>query len=575
MRNRLYVVGWLCVVSVCGTVVVSQEPRAFPGAVGFGAYARGGRGGEVYHVTTLRDTGSEGSLRVGIEESDRPRTIVFDVGGEIELGHLMRIKRDNLTIAGQTAPAGGITLSGYPLAIEGASDVVVRFLRLRTGDSNVKGRGGDLENNLADALSIFDSERIVIDHVSASWSLDETLSLTDSRDVTIQHCIFSESLHDSYHPDGPHGMGGLLRGKVSSQNRRDGVGGYTLYGNLFAHHNARNPGVGGERRGDRRGLDVDFVNNVIYNWGSLSGHTLTDTGIRMNYVGNYLIAGPDTAGDKRDVAFEEHHPGDFSIYHKGNRVDADRDSKHDGRALDDGGFRTFSKDELVSGRFSFPRVEALDADDAYQRVLEAAGASRPRDSVDRRVVKDVRKREGEIIDSQRQVGGFDVEEGASPRDRDADGMPDAFEEKFGLNPERDRDADDFDLSDSGYTNLEVYLHSLVTDVFPDEVTLGGPGPFLRGDCDGDGSACGTVNDAVFLLSWLFVEGRAPTCFAACDADLTAELDLSDAVFLLSACLLGEGVLPAPFPECGHSPRPTDRELGCDVSPGECEDALAE
>jgi hypothetical protein len=569
LRLRLGCVVWLVVASAPGVLRADGETPAFPGATGFGALSQGGRGGEVYHVTTLRDTGCCGSLRVGVADSDGPRTIVFDVGGEIELDHLLRIKRGRLTIAGQTAPGGGITLSGYPVAIEGANDIVLRFVRLRTGDSNVENRGGDLEPRLADALSIVDSERIIIDHVSASWSLDETLSLTESRDVTIQHCVFSESLHDSYHPDGPHGMGALVRGLVSNRDRRDGVGGYTFYGNLFAHHNARNPGVGGGKK-EGQGLDIDFVNNVLYNWGSLSGHSLTDTGIRMNYVGNYLIAGPDTPDDKANVAFEEHHPGDFFVHQRGNRLDADRDRKHDGKSVGAEAFRTFSKDEIVSDPFPFARPTVLDADDAYEWALEGVGASRPRDSVDRRLIQEVRRREGRIIDSQRQVGGFaDIEKGNSPMDRDEDGMPDTFEEEFGLDPERDRDSDAFDLSDSGFTNLEVYLHSLVREYFPDESALGGPGPFLRSDCDSDGSACGTVNDAIFLLSWLFAGQDEPGCLAACDADFTGELDLSDVVFGLNACLVGNVTLSPPFPSCGHSPRPADRALGCRKSLSDC------
>ncbi|HEX2473990.1 MAG TPA: hypothetical protein VHK01_04560, partial [Lacipirellulaceae bacterium] len=248
------------VVTAFPAIAVGAPLPAFPGAVGQGAAATGGRGGDVYHVSNLLDYKSdsepkiEGSLRHAIRSANGSRTIVFDVGGAIKLRERLEIRKSNLTIAGQTAPSG-ITLWGYPVEVSGASDVVVRYLRVRVGDFNVRTPDGgsksdteagakgvkDLDPRSANGLDIGRSNRVILDHVSVAWGVDETLSVTRSRDVTVQNSIIAESLNESFHPKGSHGYGTLLRGELTLADQQGGIGGYTLYQNLWAHHRARNP----------------------------------------------------------------------------------------------------------------------------------------------------------------------------------------------------------------------------------------------------------------------------------------------------------------------------------------------
>jgi hypothetical protein len=517
----------------------------------------------------LRDETAPGSLRYGVVMAEGPRTIVFDVGGTIELKDILRIKKSNLTIAGQTAPGEGITIARYPTALDRAKNIVIRYVRFRVGDSELRGNGGDLDSGQADALTIVSSEQVIIDHASMSWSVDETICVTRSKNVTVQNCIIAESLHDSFHEKGPHGMATLLRGEVTDRDRRDGTGGHSFYGNLFAHHDARNPAVGGQQslddgqdEDDRRGLDLDFVNNVIYDWGSQNGHSVTGTNVRLNYVANYLVAGPSTSSTWRSVAMRELHSGDFLIHQAGNFLDDDLDRKHDGERIGRSAFPNYSSDEYMSEPFDFFDSTLLDAEAAYTSVLAGAGASSPRDEIDDRVVRQVRERRGEIINSQREVGGLQsIEGGEAPRDTDRDGMPDEFEQAFGLDPDNDDDRNDTDLSPAGYTNLEVYLNSLV----------GGPLPlvFVRGDCDSDGATCDGVGDGLAVLTWLFLGSGPPLCMSACDFDASGALELNDALYGFGSCFLGTAPRPPPYPDCEISERRSDRELGCARSPGPC------
>ena len=214
-----------------------SQQLAFPTAEGYGKYTVGGRGGAVYEVTNLNDSG-EGSLRAGVEASG-PRTIVFRISGTIDLKSDMRIKHPYITIAGQTAPGDGITLRGYPLLID-ADEVIVRYIRVRLGDES-----GDA----TDAITSRFTNNLILDHVSASWSEDETVSIYHGKNLTVQWCVISESLYQSNHPKGNHGYGGIWGSNYS-----------TFHHNLIANHSNRNPrfasGCG----------NVDYRNNVVYNW---------------------------------------------------------------------------------------------------------------------------------------------------------------------------------------------------------------------------------------------------------------------------------------------------------------------
>jgi len=416
---------------------------AFPGAEGFGQYARGGRGGRVIKVTNLDDNGP-GSLRQAVV-AQGSRTVVFEVSGIIDLERDMDIHRGNLTIAGQTAPGDGITLRGYALNVY-ADDVVIRYIRVRPGDD----AGVEL-----DAISVKKGNNIIIDHCSASWATDETLSIAPSRfdtlrlidNVTVQWSIISESLNYSVHSKGEHGYGTLLRGNDGAR--------YSMHHNLWAHHRARMPRPGNylDRKSDPVGPLFDIRNNVFYNWGGkYSGYNAdTESLSRYNFVGNYYLAGPDSLAP---VAFDESNVH-ASLYFAGNWMN--------GKAIDD----PLSVVRLPDGGVLATREHSHEsrttdaADVAYRSVLNTAGASHVRDAVDRRVVAEVVAGSGRIIDKVSEVGGWPAHETApAPLDSDNDGMPDEWEAGAGLDG---KDASDgrLDPDGDGYTNLEDYLNSLV------------------------------------------------------------------------------------------------------------------
>ena len=469
MRS-LFVGGLLasCLGATSSAPAAEPQIPAFPGAQGFGAFAAGGRGGDVYHVTTLAD-GGPGSLRLGVKKPRGPRTIVFEVGGTIDLRSPLTIdKVRGLTIAGQTAP-GGITLRGYPLEIVRSGDVVVRYLRVRPGDRHARrARGrpsqgnGNLSANDAHALALGITSRVVVDHVSLAWGMDETLSVTKSRDVTVQNSIIAESLHDSFHPKGPHGYGSLVRGHG---------GGVTLLGNLYAHHAMRSPGIGGrpdpEKGKTRPDVDLDFVNNVVYDWGRVAGHTLHGSGdVRLHYRGNVLVAGPSTTC--RDCIFvHREDPEDdqsLAIHAADNWVDADADARLDPHPVKVGGFK--NEPRLAEAPFAFarPALEVAPAMEAYRRVLYGAGASRPRDAVDQRIVAQVRARSGRIVDAPPPSAPAlpAVAAGTPAPDADRDGIDDDWEIARGLDPSDPADRNARTLSPP-YTDLEVYLQELAGD----------------------------------------------------------------------------------------------------------------
>jgi len=422
---------------------------AFPGAEGFGANARGGRGGDVYYVTSLEDVG-EGSLRYGIEKAKAPRTILFKVAGTIRLKSNLNVMRPQITIAGQSAPGDGICLADYNFTIR-ADDVIVRHIRSRLGTET---------DQQEDAITISGGENVIMDHCSASWSVDETLSAVDrAQFVTVQWCYITESLNQSQHTKGAHGFGSLIR------PRRDAS--YSWHHNLYAHHSSRNP-----RPGTYGGktLRLDFRNNVIYNWGFKAGYdNFTNEFVELNYVNNYLIAGPSTTAF--DSAFES-SGFNTHIFQAGNRFDVNRNGIADGH---DTGWAMFTGDfTRAKEPFDAPSIATDSAQVALNRVLDNAGALPwRRDAVDRRVTDNVRNQSGKIINATAEVGGWpDLEFAKPPLDSDNDGMPDDWEKDAGLNPKLadnngDRDGD-------GYTNLEEYLNWLA--IAPDARPLIKPAP---------------------------------------------------------------------------------------------------
>lgn len=481
----------------------SAAPPAFPGAVGQGAQATGGRGGDVYQVTTLEDYDPkteakiEGSFRHAVRSAEGPRTIVFAVGGAIALHAELKISKNDLTIAGQTAP-GGVTCWGFPVEVSNAKNVILRHLRVRTGDFHARPTRADAEQRPAGAnLQQLDpasanafyvgngSERVILDHVSAAWGIDEVLSVTKARDVTIQNSIIAEGLNNSFHPKGAHGYGSLIRGELTPEDQAKDVGGYTLYGNLWAHSLARNPSIGGQQslddgqsESDRRRTDVNIVNNVIYDWGDQAVHRSEGGDVRINLLGNVFICGP---AKRAKYFFREKTPGRSEVVAIDNWRDLDQDDDHDGAVpVDDAelakGFDGFGEGDrlAINGEpFAFGRSVAQHlrpAEEAYAEVLANAGASLARDAIDERIVNSVRTRTGAIIDSQEEFRGADgklpgiddlqVEKRSENFDADRDGIADAWERTHGLDPSDASDHNGTTLSDVGYTNLEVYVNEL-------------------------------------------------------------------------------------------------------------------
>ncbi len=444
-------------VTGCLTLIAANALAlpAFPGAEGAGANATGGRGGSVYYVTNLNDSGP-GSLRTGISTGNR--TILFKVSGTIDLQSDLKINKPNITIAGQTAPGDGITLRRRLTSVQNTHDVIVRFIRSRVGD---------LDSSFQDdSFHVVGGTNIMVDHVSSSWSVDECLSVTHSTNVTIQWSMISESLKNSQHVKGAHGYATLLR---------YGQGQLTFHHNLYQHHDSRNP-----RLGDN--LKLDFVNNVIYDWGGRAGYSgsdSTDLGDNpggyvnfLNYVNNYLVAGPAT-GPKTQAFLGG--ATNTIIFQSGNFIDGNRNGILDGSNT---GWSMFSGTYVPSGeRYPVPPIDADEARIAYQRVLAFAGASVARDAVDLRLLGTVRNQTGRLVDTvgpndqasdyvtntvegvvRIAVRGWPVLNSVTPPiDSDNDGIPDYFESALGWNPNF---ANNNHTNADGYTDLEWYLNWL-------------------------------------------------------------------------------------------------------------------
>ncbi|MBO5834427.1 MAG: pectate lyase [Bacteroidales bacterium] len=467
---------------ICASNAYPEKTPAFPGAEGYGRYVSGGRGGKVYHVTNLNDSG-EGSFRWACEQKGA-RTIVFDVCGTIHLQSQLKLTNGDVTIAGQTAPGDGICVADWDFCIA-APNVIIRYMRFRPGDVS----GGE-----PDGLSGMDGKRIIIDHCSVSWSVDECLSVYGNEHMTVQWCIISQSLRHSTHSKQAHGYGGNWGGKGASYHH-----------NLLAHHDSRTPRLGNRPTYVQQDT-TDIRNNVMYNWsgnGCYGGE-----GMKVNFVNNYYKPGPATdaraTGSRQPLAYRicglgvstKENDGSYLIWGK---YFVDGNDNPDYPSLlnknwemgiypqissENPGYTAATKDSIrLSEPLPYMYVSTHTAADAYEKVLAYAGCSRSRDKLDSLIVSDTRLRkasftgkgEGDlpgIIDTPYDLKPAHADADWSPwpelkqtrsyKDADGDGMDDDWEISQHLNPQ---DASDgLLLDDNGYTMLEVYLNSLVADI---------------------------------------------------------------------------------------------------------------
>lgn len=524
MKRLLLLAGMLA----AGATAYPQEAvPAFPGAEGHGRYVTGGRGGKVIHVTTLEDDKNgeiEGSLRWAMKQ-EGPKTIVFDVSGYIDLKAQLNVT-SNTTIAGQTAPEGGITLRYYTLYFGSCDNVIVRFIRSRR--SQVK----DV-NDGADATWGRNRHDIILDHCSFSWSIDEVASFYDNRNFTMQWCTLAEGLANPGHTKGEHSYGGIWGGKDAS-----------FHHNMIAHVQNRAPRFNGARYHkdvyDKTKYEntvdaerVDFRNCLIYNWGKGNGCYGGPGGGYINMVNNYYKAGPGTKNKKRvttvtvsssgnsDKKHPEHYGYTSRYYINGNYVAAaSSPENYDWQGVDyDSGVVTIDGEKYMKAeshlfgenapyvkdgngkdvlriRLDEPigagTVTTHSAQQAFDNILAHCGASLYRDAVDARYMEEARtgtvtflgdtplngkqSNTKGIIDFINNPDGEQNPKTASyPElasnvrpdgyDSDGDGMPDAWETANGLDPQEAADGNAKTVDPRGiYTNLEVFLSSLVENV---------------------------------------------------------------------------------------------------------------
>lgn len=418
----------------------------FPGAVGFGTTTPAGRGGQTFVVTSLADDGP-GTLREALE-AEVPRTVVFDVSGEIALTRQIEIVDPYVTVAGQTAPGSGVVVTGAGLVVF-THDVLLQHLRIRPGLGPVKPENNDALT--VEPLGDVEPHHVVLDHLSLSWSEDEVLAMHGVHGATLSWSLLGEALNDARHEKGPHSAG-LLVGFGSTC--------VSVHHGALAHIGFRNPLLTNVGR-------VDYAANVAYDYAELAGEWLPDVlPGAVNLIGNAWRPGPASPAEVPAFLVYTDHPVHAYVESYHLLTSASRwalyaeDNEGPGQVLAANFGDPFPEQGRVSTPFPGPSYAVGPASAVWDVVLPQVGATRPvRDGVDARIVASVIDGTGGLVDDPADVGGPDVP-AASPRrtDTDGDALPDDWERDHGGDPLL-ADAD-LDPDGDGYTRLEDWLHAL-------------------------------------------------------------------------------------------------------------------
>ena len=409
MRSRLLFA------ALCCALGIQAQQLAFPGAEGFAAYATGGRGGQVVHVTNLNAAGA-GSLAEAVSQPGR--FVVFDVGGVIDITGKNITIASNVTIAGQTAPGEGITIYGGRVIASKNSNIIIRYIRMR---------GGSSVDSKKCTLTLDECDNVIMDHCSVSWGPWDNVHIANANNITWQNCIISEGIE-------PQRFGAIT----------DGTRNWTIHHCLWQNNKSRNP---------KMKCYVQYYNNVVYNYtnGVVGGHSAADN--YQDLMNNYFIAGPNGSAKYFDQWTETDH-----MYSSGNYFDGNCDGILNGTLVTD--HHSATPMQSPSLKCSAP-MNLETAAQAYESVVEHVGASRVRDVHDKRIIEQLTSlgTKGAFIDNEQNVGGIGIVAGGPKiADADNDGMADEWEVANGLNPSKN-DANEYS-SDNGYTNIENYVNSL-------------------------------------------------------------------------------------------------------------------
>lgn len=435
----------------------STQILAFPKAQGFGRYAKGARAvnePEIYKVTNLNDNGP-GSLRDAVSKPGR--FVIFEVSGIIEIESQINVK-ENITIAGQTAPGDGVVIYGHKVSFTGANQTIARFLRIRLGNPE------KLSKN-TDATGLANGKNMIFDHLSVSWGLDEVFSVNWNKNkkgfepdsITIQNSIIAQGLHFYNHSAG---------GLIQSEN-----GHISLIQNLYISNKTRNAKIKGKN---------EYINNVVYNYGNRNnpkGHSVSGAAYimggsamisKVNIINNYFIGGPLTL-DNEATPFSR-GTDTFKVFASGNYFDNNKNGILDGKLVpeDSIGYPGIHQFEEIP--FDYPsKSSKLTAQNTYNYVVDNVGANYPsRDAVDSLLISELSSlgKKGRYIYKETELefvnnGLGQYNKANAPIDSDNDGIPDEWEVKLNLNPQDPSDALAYNHSQNQYLNIEVYINSMV------------------------------------------------------------------------------------------------------------------